>query len=243
MNLVGLSARSPLVKYMGWDGELHYPSDNGELMSNDTLHFEWILFVYYAIFEAYRDREDVFTACDLLWYPVEGRPDISRAPDTMVVFGRSKGHRPFWKQWEEGGMGPQFVVEVASRSNTEEEFREKLAFYEEYGVLEYFVYDFTRPKLTIWRRESPRQPLKVVLQDEPWLSPLLGMKFWLGEGGKLQILLPDGRPARSHDQVLRDWEREKAQAEAERERAESERERSERFAAKLRSLGVNPDAL
>ncbi|HUF62863.1 MAG TPA: Uma2 family endonuclease, partial [Verrucomicrobiales bacterium] len=193
MSPVGLRSDSPLIKFMSWDGEFHYPSDNGELMSNDTLHFEWILFIYDAIREALRDRENVFTACDLLWYPVEGRPDISRAPDTMVVFGRPKGHRPCWKQWEEDGIGPQFVVEVASKSNTEEEFREKLAFYEQHGVLECLIYDFTRRKLTVWRRQSKEEPLNVACHNKPWSSPSLGMEFRLEADGRLEIRLPGGR--------------------------------------------------
>jgi Uma2 family endonuclease len=257
MGPVGLSSDSPLVKFMGWDGELHYPSDNGELMSNDTLHFEWILFIYEAIREAFRNREDVFTACDLLWYPVEGRPDISRAPDTMVVFGRPKGHRPCWKQWEEGGTGPQFVVEVVSRSNTEEEFQEKIAFYGQYGSLECLIYDFTRKKLSVWSRESPEAPLNLACRNESWSSPLLGMTFRLEADGRLEIRLPDGRPARSRDQLFQDWEdqreladaeRERADAERERaeveqQRADAERERAEHLAAKLRALGIDPESL
>jgi hypothetical protein len=39
----------------------------------------------------FADRPDVFVAGDLLWYPVEGRPDICRAPDVMVAIGRPKG--------------------------------------------------------------------------------------------------------------------------------------------------------
>ncbi len=233
MNLVGLRADSPLVRYMGWDGELHYPSDDGEPVGNDTLHFEWILFVFDAVRQAFGNREDVFVACDLLWYPVEGRPDITRAPDVLVVFGRPKGHRPSWKQWEENGTPPQFVVEVASRSNTEEEFREKLAFYDEHGVTEYMVYDPPRGKLTVWSREAPGAPLLVVSQERGWKSNLLGMQFSLTGKGDLEILLPDLRFARTREQIDRDLQ-------AERERAEAERERAERLAAKLRALGVDP---
>jgi Uma2 family endonuclease len=208
---------------------LHYPSDNGELMSNDTLHFEWILFLYGAIQDAFGHRQDVFTACDLLWYPVEGRPDISRAPDAMVIFGRPKGHRPCWKQWEEAEIGPQFVAEVASKSNTEDEFREKLRFYEEYGVLECLVYDFTRSTLSIWKRRSGLDPLNLVCRNERWSSAPLGMEFRLQEDGGLGILLPGGSAARTREQLLHDWEQ--------------ERQHASRLSAKLRALGIDPDAL
>ncbi len=221
---------------MGWDGELHYPSDDGELMSDDTVHFEWIRFIYDAVREVFEDRDDVFIAGNLLWYPVEGRPDIRRAPDTMVVFGRPKGPRSSWKQWEEAGLGPQFAVEVASKSNTEEEFREKLAFYDRHGVREYLVYDFTQKRLSIWTRDRADGPLAMVPPGQPWTSPLLGITFWLTPDGALGIRLPDGSFARSHEELLRDWR-------TERDRAEAERDRASRMAAKLRELGLDPDAL
>ncbi len=269
VSLLGIRASSPLIQFMGWDGELHYPSDDGELMSDDTLHFEWILFVYDAIRETFQDRTDVFTACNLLWYPVEGRPDIRRAPDTLVVLGRPKGPRSCWKQWEEEDQPPHFAVEVASKSNTEDEFREKLAFYDRYGVKEYLVYDFTRKKLAIWSREvdpTTGKPLelKLVSSGEPWTSPLLNITFWMSDDGALGIRLPDGRLARSHEDVLRDWQHERARAEAEKERAEAEKvraeiarttaeaesqraaaekARAERLAAKLRELGLDPDSI
>lgn len=65
----------------------------------------------------FADGEDVCVATDLLWYPVEGRPDIRTAPEVMLSFGRPKGHRSSYKQWEEGGLAPQVVFEVLSPSN------------------------------------------------------------------------------------------------------------------------------
>jgi Uma2 family endonuclease len=264
VSLAGLRSDSPLIQFLGLDGELQYPSDDGELMSDDTLHYEWIRFVYDAIREAFEEREDVFTAGNLLWYPVEGVPTIRRAPDTMVVFGRPKGPRSSWLQWEEDGLGPQFVVEVASKSNTEEEFREKLAFYDRYGVQEYLVYDYTRERLSIWSREHTDGPLTMVPPGQPWTSPLMGITFRLTPEGDLGIRLPDGRSARSREELLRDWrmaqqravaeqlraeaaqqraEAEQQRAEAEQQRAEAEQQRADRLAAKLRELGLDPDAL
>jgi hypothetical protein len=41
----------------------------------------------------FRNREDVFVAMDLLWYPVKGKPKIRLAPDVLVALGRPKGPR------------------------------------------------------------------------------------------------------------------------------------------------------
>ena len=65
----------------------------------------------------FRDDPDVFVAGDLLWYPVEGDPKTRIAPDAMVVFGRPKGYRGSYKQWDEGGIAPQVVFEVLSPGN------------------------------------------------------------------------------------------------------------------------------
>jgi hypothetical protein len=53
------------------------------------------------------DNPNVFVAGDLLWYPVEGKPSIFTAPDAMVVFGRPKGDRRSYLQWQEGNIPPQ----------------------------------------------------------------------------------------------------------------------------------------
>lgn len=50
----------------------------------------------------------------LLWYPVESHPEIRTAPDVLVVFGRPKGHRGSYKQWEEDNIPPQVVFEILS---------------------------------------------------------------------------------------------------------------------------------
>jgi Uma2 family endonuclease len=60
----------------------------------------------------FADHPDVFVAGDLLWYPVEGRPDIRVAPDALVTFGRPKGYRGSYQQWQEGNIAPQVVFEI-----------------------------------------------------------------------------------------------------------------------------------
>jgi Uma2 family endonuclease len=40
------------------------------------------------------------------------------APDVMVVFGRPKGERRSYRQWQEGNIAPQVVFEILSSGNT-----------------------------------------------------------------------------------------------------------------------------
>ena len=90
-------------------------------MSENTLQFEWIVTLKGGLEARFRDRQDVFVAGDLLWYPVEGDPLIRSAPDTMVVFGRPKGYRGSYKQWEEGESPPR----SSSRSSLPETARRR----------------------------------------------------------------------------------------------------------------------
>jgi len=73
--------------------KVHYPDSNGQPMADNTIQYEYIVTLKGNLELLFADDPNVFVAGDLLWYPVENRPDIRQAPDTLVVFGRPKGHR------------------------------------------------------------------------------------------------------------------------------------------------------
>ena len=98
--------------------EVIYPDSDGQPMAENTLQFRWIVTIQGNLDLMYRDRPDVFVAGDNLWYPVRGKPNIRRAPDVYVVFGRPKGHRGSYKQWLEDGIPLTVVFEVLSPRNT-----------------------------------------------------------------------------------------------------------------------------
>ena len=149
-------------------------------------------------------RPDVFVAGDLLWYPVEGKPEICIAPDAMVAFGRPKGERGSYKQWEEGGVAPQVVCEVLSPDNRVIEMEHKLLFYEQDGVQEYYIYDPDYSELFGRRRVEER--LKAIPDMNGWISPLLGVRFDLG-GGEPMLFGPDGRPFLSFQEIAQERDR------------------------------------
>src|SRR6266542_1981574 len=93
---------------------IEYPDSDGLPMADNTLQFEWIVTIKGNLDRLFADDPLVFVAGDLLWYAVEGRPEIRSAPDAMVVFGRPKGYRGSYKQWMEDGIPPQVVFEVLS---------------------------------------------------------------------------------------------------------------------------------
>ena len=209
-----------------------YPDSDGEPMSDNTLQFQWIVTIQGGLDAVFRDNQNVFVAGDLLWYPVEGDNTIRAAPDAMVVFGRRKGYRGSYRQWEEGGIAPQVVFEVLSPGNRAGEISRKLAFYDRYGVEEFYIYDPDRPNFEGWHR-TPRGFEKIE-DASHWTSPRLGVRFEL-TAGEFRILGPDGRPFATYLELA-------AEREAAERQAEEYRERADRLAAKLRELGIDPDA-
>src|SRR2546425_11584042 len=118
-----------------------YPDTDGMPMAENTLQFQWIVTIKGGLDHLFADDPNVFVAGDLFWYPVEGHPEIRIAPDVLVAFGRPKGHRLSYMQWEEGGVPPQVVFEVLSPGNRLGEMLRKFEFYRRYGVEEYYLYD------------------------------------------------------------------------------------------------------
>ncbi len=158
---------------LGQPAEIDYPDSDGQPMSDNTLQTDWIILLKDNLDLLFKDDRNVFVACDLLWYPVQGRADIRAAPDVLVAFGRPKGYRGSYKQWEEGGIAPQVVFEILSPGNRPDEMARKLQFYDTYSVEEYYLYDPDNVVLSGWRRVGQSlQPLPVM---HNWVSPRLGI--------------------------------------------------------------------
>jgi len=172
-----------------------YPSSDGKPMADNTTQFDWIVALQSAINFLFRDQPDVVVAGDCLWYPVEGDNSIRVAPDTMVIFGRPKGHRGSYIQHREAGVPVHVAFEVLSPSNRAGEMRRKLAFYERYGVEEYYVLDPDRARHKGYLRTATGK-LEPVAEMFGWTSSRLGIRFEMTRAmrGEFRIIGPDGRP-------------------------------------------------
>ena len=206
--------------------EVFYPDSDGQPMANNTLHAEYMATTKYGIESVFADRDDVFVAMDLFWYPVKGKPKIALAPDVIVALGRPKGERKSYKQWEEDNIAPQVVFEFLSES----------AFFERYGVQEYYIYDVERKELSGFTRyQEHDDALEPITDMQDWISPRLGVRFDISSGA-LQLYKPDGEPFLSYLEL-------NAELSETRSELSEARKQNELLAAKLRELGVNPDAL
>jgi Uma2 family endonuclease len=159
--------------------------------------YRWIVIIKENLEILFADQPDVFIAADLFWYPVQVKnlPAPRQAPDVMVVFGRPKGMRRSYKQWQENQIPAQVVFEVLSASNKTRDGLEdmdfKFQFYEQYGVEEYYIYDPDELTLEGWQRcANERIP---IAQMSGWISPRLGIRFEWQRRTDLELYYPDGR--------------------------------------------------
>ena len=243
-----------------------YPESDGQPMAENSKQFDWIVTIKCGLETLFADDPLVFVAGDLLWYPVEGNPKICSAPDAMVVFGRPKGDRGSYIQFLEDNITPQVVFEVLSPGNRTIEMMEKLKFYEQYGVEEYYIYDPNYGRLFGYLRADNR--LKEITPMEGWTSPRLKIRFHL-VGIDLQLFGPDGRFFASYleldrqrqsaelraDQESKHADEEALRADGEAHRAEEQARRADelarrvelaeqraaRLAAKLQGMGIDPN--
>jgi Uma2 family endonuclease len=219
-----------------FDPDDPYPDSDGAPMAENTLQFDWIVKIKENLEILFADRPDVFVAGDLFWYPVPDRRLAGPlAPDAMVVFGRPKGPRGSYKQWEEDGIAPQVVFEVQSPSNGPKELKEKLEFYDTYGATEYYLYDPELNRLEVWLRQDGR--LAAVAYVNGWTSPRLGIRFAL-RAKTLEIFDPDGRPFLSPVELAGRARQAEAQARQAEARAAQERARAEQECARAEQADV-----
>lgn len=238
-----------------------YPDSDGQPMADNTKQFRWIVVIKENLELLFAERSDVFVAGDLLWYPVEGDNTLRQAPDVMVVFGRPKGDRGSYKQWEESDLAPQVVFEILSPGNRLTAMAKKLQFYKRYGVEEYYVYDPDDNELIGWVQTE--EGLEVIENVSGWVSPHLKVRFEITPQ-TMEIYRPDGERFLSFVELaeLRQQERQRAEqerqrVEQERQRVEQERQRAESaieqlnaerqrnaiLEARLREMGIDPGEL
>ncbi|WP_153016693.1 Uma2 family endonuclease, partial [Cylindrospermopsis raciborskii] len=180
----------------------------------------WIVKIKENLEILFKSNPDVFVAGDLFWYPVKGSNRIKLAPDTMVVFGRPKGQRGSYRQWEEDNIPPQVVFEILSPCNSKGEMTRKKLFYLKHGVEEYYVYDPDEISLEVSIREN--NSFKEVEYFATWTSPRLNIRFDM-TGDELVIYYPDGSRFLSPVELSNYAEQERLLKEQANQRAEQER--------------------
>jgi Uma2 family endonuclease len=213
-----------------------YPESDGKPMADNTKQARWIFVLHGNLTALFRTVVDVFIAADLFWYAREGDEQERTAPDVLVVFGRPKGDRGSYLQWQEDNVPCTVVFEVLSPSNTYKEMAKKLAFYDEYGVEEYYVYDPDENDLVVYTRGQ--LALRLIDHEGDYTSQRLGIRFDLS-GPEMVVFYPDGRPFLSFEELDAERQRQHQRADKAEQRADKAEQRAdkaEQRAARLAEL-------
>ena len=222
-------------------------SDEPEMDSD--VHREQIELLIGTLKRFWRDRRDFYCSGNLtIFYtlaqldlepPFDEEGQLRRAPrkhcgpDFFVVLGADPAPRTSWVAWREGGRLPNVIVEVLSRSTKPIDRGPKVRLYQDVlRTPEYFLFDPDGGQLEGHRlveglyhaiepdaagRLSSRELALALGARDGWL------RFFTPEGA---LLLSDREDAERAGQVA-------AQAQQDKER----------LAAKLRELGIDPDAV
>jgi Uma2 family endonuclease len=222
---------------------IHYPSSDGQPVAESDFQLQPLLYAVTTLRTHFQERADVYVAGNMFIYYEEGNPEAVVAPDVFVVLGTTKRDRASYMLWEEP-KGPDFVLEITSRSTRTKDQGPKRGTYAFLGVREYFQYDPTHdylvPALQGARlvAGSYQALLPTILPDGTLVlhSEVLGLDVRLEEG-TLRFYDPGtGQKLLSHaeiEQALRAVEQARREAEARAGREEAARQAAEARIAEL----------
>ena len=135
--------------------KVHYPSSDGRPMAESDFQRTPLIYAVDGLRHHFRRRRDVYVSGNLLIYYREGEPSAVVAPDVFVVLGAANEDRSSYRLWEEP-KGPDFVLEITSRTTYREDQGKKREVYRTLDVREYWQYDPTGDYL-----EPPLQGLEL----------------------------------------------------------------------------------
>jgi len=222
---------------------IHYPSSDGQPVAESDFQLQPLLYAVTTLRTHFQERADVYVAGNMFIYYEEGNPEAVVAPDVFVVLGTTKRDRASYMLWEEP-KGPDFVLEITSRSTRTKDQGPKRGTYAFLGVREYFQYDPTHdylvPALQGARlvAGSYQALLPTTLPDGTLVlhSEVLGFDVRLEEG-TLRFYDPvTGQKLLSHaeiEQALRAVEQARREAEERAGREEAARQAAEARIAEL----------
>lgn len=191
-------------------------------------HLRQIILLLQCLELWWGNRNDFYAAGNLNihYSPRQPKPEEFPAPDFFVVRNVERKPRPSWVVWQEDGKYPNIIIELLSdiTANIDQEFKKQI-YQDTFRTPEYFLFDPNNLELVgfilvggMYQTIEPNQDGWLWSQQ---LNLFLGihdnkLRYFTNEG--LIILTPE-------------------------EFAVQEKEKSERFAAKLIELGIDPNTI
>jgi len=205
----------------------------GDLLSHEPpletdLHLQQIVLLLNCLNWWWRDRQDFYVSGNLTIYysPNQRKSEDFRGPDFFVVLGTERRPRKSWVVWEEGGQYPNLIIEILSESTatTDRELKKQL-YQEIFRTPDYFWFDPLSQEFAGFHLVDGRyQALEPTPEGWLWSQQL---QLYLGvQGQQLRFFTPQGQLVPTPEEA-----------------AQQAQQRSERLAAKLRELNIDPDTL
>lgn len=209
-----------------------YPYSDGRVLMETDPHANSIVAIRNQLQWHFAGLRDVYVAGSMAVYYREGDRSAVVAPDVFVVLGVAKRDRKSYRIWDEGGVAPTFVVEVASSSTYRLDSTDKRETYERMGVREYWrfdpVGDLIAQGLEGWRLgRNGYKPVRQTRSTGRYRSEALGLEL-RAEEWLLRFRDPRlGRDLMTYAEVaLADQEKERKLNSTERKLSSTERKLS-----------------
>jgi len=201
-------------------------SDEPEMES--SLHYMQLLLLVTCLEWLWHDRTNFFIGANLTIYfsRQQLRSRDFRGPDFFLVKQTDKCPRNSWVVWEEDGKYPDLIIELLSESTANVDRTVKKALYQDhFRTPEYFW--FVPDSLEFEGFRLVGNQYQTIVPTESGWRWSETLDLYLGvEQGKLRYFTAEGSLVPTPEEV-----------------AEQEQQRAKRLAERLRSLGVDPDAL
>ncbi|MEH1871375.1 Uma2 family endonuclease [Nostoc sp.] len=179
----------------------------------------------------WQSRNDFYASGNLTIYysPRQRKSENFRGPDFFVVLGTERKPRKSWVVWEEDGKYPNLIIEILSNSTGETDKGLKKQIYQDiFRTPDYFWFDPETLEFTGFHLlDGEYQPLEPNSQGWLW-SQQLGLYLGVYQE-KLRFFTPKAELVATPEEVA--------------QQAEQEKQRSDRLAAKLRELNIDPDTI
>ena len=166
-----------------------YPESDGRPMSETPVHRRATIDATQPLDGFFEKRSDVYVGSDMFVYYRDGDLRCNVVPDVWVAFGVAKlPERRTWLLWIEG-KGPDFVLEITSKSTRREDEGRKKRLYAQLGVREYWQFDptgdYLDPILKGRKLGADGKYRNLVLRERDGVlcrSSLLGLDLCLEDG-------------------------------------------------------------
>lgn len=234
---ISLSQPTPLIEYPEEDNQ---PMPEGDRQRRNLSYATEALRLWFE------HRHDVYVSGNLFIYYEKGQKEKVVAPDTFVVFGVNQADRGSYKVWEEDGKTPDFILEITSKGTVSKDRNDNPKIYRQLGVKEYFQYDptgeYLKPRsiqgVKLEGEKYVNIPIKILDNDVLSLtSTVLGLDLRLYPDRGFRFYDP-----RSNE-ILRSLQESEQDREIEKQARFIAEQKSQRLAARLKALGINPDEI